>query len=76
MSREEENTLFDIEKLIGQRIKRVVLPGYEVSSREVLIDKISKKPSHLRRSRSNKASGQKRAKRAKNRSESQMFANL
>ena len=69
VSREEENTLFDIEKLIGQRIKRVVLPGYEVSSREVLIDKIGKKPSHLRRSRTNKASGQATGEaRAKNRS--------
>ena len=69
VSREEENTLFDIEKLIGQRINRIVLPGYEVSNREVLIDKIGKKPSHLRRSRSNKPSGQATGEaRAKNRS--------
>ena len=69
VSREEENTLFDIEKLIGQRINRIVLPGYEVSNREVLIDKIGKKPSHLRRSRSNKPSGSgNRRSRAKNRS--------
>jgi len=69
VSREEENTLFDIEKLIGQRIKRIVLPGYEVSNRDVLIDKIVKKPSHLRRSRTNKPSGQATGEaRAKNRS--------
>ncbi|UJX27326.1 DEAD/DEAH box helicase (plasmid) [Pseudoalteromonas sp. CF6-2] len=69
VSREEENTLFDIEKLIGQRIKRIVLPGYEVSNRDVLIDKIGKKPAHLRRSRTNKPSGQATGEaRAKNRS--------
>ena len=58
VSREEENTLFEIEALIGQKIKRVYLEGYEVSNREVLIDKIGKKPAHLRRTRSNKLSGQ------------------
>lgn len=58
VSREEENTLFEIETLIGQKIKRVYLEGYEVSNREVLIDKIGKKPAHLRRTRSNKLSGQ------------------
>jgi superfamily II DNA/RNA helicase len=58
VSREEENTLFEIESLIGQKIKRVYLEGYEVSSREVLIDKIGKKPAHLRRSRTNKPTGQ------------------
>ncbi|XQF91716.1 hypothetical protein ACOBV8_19765 (plasmid) [Pseudoalteromonas espejiana] len=35
------------------------LEGYRSSSREVLIDKIGKKPSaHLRRSRTNKPTGQ------------------
>ncbi|MEL0631417.1 DEAD/DEAH box helicase [Pseudoalteromonas carrageenovora] len=58
VSREEENTLFEIEALIGQKIKRVYLEGYEVSNREVLIDKIGKKPAHLRRSRTNKPTGQ------------------
>jgi ATP-dependent RNA helicase RhlE len=58
VSREEENTLFEIETLIGQKIKRIYLEGYEVSNREVLIDKIGKKPAHLRRTRSNKLSGQ------------------
>ncbi|MGO2478103.1 MAG: DEAD/DEAH box helicase [Pseudoalteromonas sp.] len=69
VSREEENMLFEIETLIGQKIKREYLPGYEVSNREVLIDKIGKKPSHLRRSHSNKPSGQATGEaRAKNRS--------
>ncbi|WP_404343857.1 DEAD/DEAH box helicase [Pseudoalteromonas mariniglutinosa] len=69
VSREEESTLFDIEKLIGQKIKRIHLEGYEVSNREILIDKIGKKPAHLRRSRSNKLSGQASGEaRAKNRS--------
>ena len=50
--------LFEIETLIGQKIKRVYLEGYAVSNREVLIDKIGKKPAHLRRTRANKPSGQ------------------
>ena len=58
VSREEENMLFEIETLIGQKIKRVYLEGYAVSNREVLIDKIGKKPAHLRRTRANKPSGQ------------------
>lgn len=32
VSREEERTLADIEKLIGQKIRRVTVPGYEVGS--------------------------------------------
>ena len=69
VSREEENMLFEIETLIGQKIKRVYLEGYEVSNREVLIDKIGKKPAHLRRTRANKPSGQATGEaRAKNRS--------
>ena len=60
---------FEIETLIGQKIKRVYLEGYEVSNREVLIDKIGKKPAHLRRTRANKPSGQATGEaRAKNRS--------
>ncbi|MCL1059910.1 DEAD/DEAH box helicase [Shewanella gelidimarina] len=37
VSREEERTLHDIEKLIGQKLRRVTIPGYEVGSRDVLI---------------------------------------
>ena len=36
VSREEERTLNDIEHLIGSRIKRVYMPGFEVSKREGL----------------------------------------
>lgn len=37
VSREEERKLAEIEKLIGQRIKRITVPGYEVSRRESLL---------------------------------------
>ncbi|WP_315981743.1 helicase-related protein [Aliamphritea spongicola] len=36
VSREEERTLNDIEHLIGSRIKRVYMEGFEVSKREGL----------------------------------------
>ncbi|MGB0893361.1 MAG: DEAD/DEAH box helicase [Parashewanella sp.] len=45
VSREEERTLSDIEKLIGQKIKRIVMPGYEVSSRDLLLKQINKRRS-------------------------------
>lgn len=45
VSREEERTLKDIEKLIGQKIKRISVPGYEVSSRELLIKQLQKRRS-------------------------------
>ena len=53
VSREEERTLNNIERLIGYKIKRINLPGYEVGSREVLFETISKTS---RPQRSNKAS--------------------
>ncbi|KZN46230.1 DEAD/DEAH box helicase [Pseudoalteromonas luteoviolacea] len=67
VSREEEQFLLHIEALIGQKIKRYYLPGYEVASRENLIDNLSKKPSHQRRKvrtnrPSNQASGEARVK--------------
>ncbi|WP_429113305.1 DEAD/DEAH box helicase [Aeromonas veronii] len=37
VSREEERTLLEIEALIGQKIRRIMVPGYEVSSRDELI---------------------------------------
>ena len=37
VSREEERTLADIEKLIGKKLPRITIPGYEVGSRELLI---------------------------------------
>jgi len=52
VSREEERTLNSIERLIGDRVKRVTMPGYEVGSRESLLDNIAKRS---RPSRTNKA---------------------
>jgi ATP-dependent RNA helicase RhlE len=45
VSREEERTLADIEKLIGQKIRRITVPGYEVSSRELLLKTIEQRRS-------------------------------
>ena len=53
VSREEEQTLERIQKLIGSRIKRVIVPGFEVSNRESLLKSISRK---VLSGRSNKAS--------------------
>ncbi|WP_417606348.1 DEAD/DEAH box helicase [Oceanimonas baumannii] len=52
VSREEEQTLARIEKLIGAPIKRINKPGYEVSNRDELLKKISRK---VLSGRSNKA---------------------
>jgi ATP-dependent RNA helicase RhlE len=49
VSREEERTLADIEKLIGQPIRRVTVPGYEVGSREVLLKQIEKRRSFAKK---------------------------
>ena len=53
VSREEERALANIERLIGGRIKRIKMPGYEVGSREVLLKKIEEK---RRPQRANKVS--------------------
>ena len=53
VSREEERTLDNIERLIGNRIKRIFQPGFEVSSRDALIKTVAKKQ---RPSRTNKSS--------------------
>ena len=52
VSREEEQTLERIQKLIGSKIKRVMIPGFEVSNRESLLKTISRK---VLSGRSNKA---------------------
>jgi ATP-dependent RNA helicase RhlE len=49
VSREEERTLADIEKLIGQKIRRITVPGYEVSSRELLLKTIEKRRSFAKK---------------------------
>jgi len=53
VSREEERALNNIEKLIGERIKRIKMPGYAVGSRETLLNTV-KRNSHP--ARTNKAS--------------------
>ena len=53
VSREEEQTLERIQKLIGSDIKRIIKPGFEVSNRESLLKSISRK---VLSGRSNKAS--------------------
>ncbi|VAW64133.1 ATP-dependent RNA helicase VVA0939 [hydrothermal vent metagenome] len=42
VSREEERTLDNIERLTGERIGRVVMPGYEVGSRDSLFENLDK----------------------------------
>lgn len=42
ISREEERSLDAIERLIGSKIKRIHIPGFEVSDRQSLIGKVSK----------------------------------
>lgn len=48
VSREEERTLKNIEKLIGDRIKRIKVPGYAVGSREALLASVASnsRPAH------------------------------
>lgn len=53
VSREEERTLNNIERLIGYKIKRISMKGYEVGNRDVLFENIQKTS---RPPRSNKAS--------------------
>jgi superfamily II DNA/RNA helicase len=56
VSREEERALNNIERLIGERIKRIKHPGYATGSRETLLNTLAKNP---RPARSNRA-GQKK----------------
>ena len=49
VSREEERTLADIEKLIGQPIRRITVAGYEVGSRELLLKQIQKRRSFAKK---------------------------
>ena len=53
VSREEERALNSIERLIGYKIKRINMKGYEVGSRDVLFENIK---TTSRPARSNKAS--------------------
>ena len=53
VSREEERSLDNIQRLIGQKIKRIHRPGFEVNQRDALVKKIEE---HRRPSRKNKVS--------------------
>jgi len=53
VSREEERALSKIEKLIGEKIKRIKMPGYAIGSREKLINTVKR---NSRPARTNKAS--------------------
>ena len=53
VSREEERSLKNIEKLIGEKIKRIKMPGYAAGSRETLINTVAR---NNRPARTNKAS--------------------
>jgi superfamily II DNA/RNA helicase len=53
ISREEERELHNIERLIGGKIKRINVPGFEVSPRESLVDKVK---NTSRKQRTNKVS--------------------
>lgn len=50
VSREEERTLADIEKLIGQKIRRITVPGYEVGSRDLLLKQLQTRRSFAKKS--------------------------
>ncbi|ABV86246.1 DEAD/DEAH box helicase [Shewanella pealeana] len=49
VSREEERTLADIEKLIGQQLRRISIPGYEVGSRDLLIKQLQSRRSFAKK---------------------------
>ncbi|MBT1451668.1 DEAD/DEAH box helicase [Glaciecola sp. XM2] len=53
VSREEERSVERIESLIGEKIERIVKPGFEVSDRKSLLRSVSK---HRKPHKSNKAS--------------------
>jgi len=53
VSREEERSLDNIERLIGDRVYRMEMPGYEVGSRDSIFDNLEK---NVRPQRTNKAS--------------------
>ena len=53
VSREEERALNNIERLIGERIKRIKVPGYSVGSRDTILNNLS---ARSRPAKSNKAS--------------------
>lgn len=64
VSREEELTLVQVEKLINQRIRRIQLAGYEPASRDALLQKMHTKSAFKdRRGRTNNPTDQSDAER-------------
>jgi len=55
VSREEERTLAVIEAMIGTRIKRIFMEGYEVGDRAPLIKSLQEKPAYAKTKMTNKA---------------------
>ena len=53
VSREEERSLNSIERIIGERIKRIKVPGYSVGSRDTILNNLTKRKT---RTKTNKAS--------------------
>jgi len=53
VSREEERTLNNIERLIGERIQRIKVPGYSVGNRDTILNNLAQRS---RPAKSNKAS--------------------
>jgi len=49
VSREEERTLADIEKLIGKKLPRITIPGYEVGNRDLLIKQLQTRRSFAKK---------------------------
>ncbi len=52
VSREEERNLNSIERLIGERIKRIKVPGYSVGNRDTILNNLTKRKT---RTKTNKA---------------------
>ena len=65
VSREEERSLENIQRLIGQKIKRVKRPGFEVTPRDELVKKIEEFKRPARKNKPSKTIIKKRKKRGK-----------
>ena len=54
VSREEERALSNIEKLIGERITRIKLPGYSVGNRDKILSNLAEKSTRTKSNRMSK----------------------
>jgi len=54
VSREEERALSNIEKLIGERIARIKLPGYSVGNRDKILSNLAEKSTRTKSNRMSK----------------------